>query len=317
MLSRRRMIAAISSMTIFYAAGYIMDVGGALQAWSRPQPAPAPVQETIAHALEEIPQTAQPQVPLVTQDLLPQTLRMAAAETAVAPDETDAPSATDCPLNFTAIPQAEAMVGLSLQAPCAAGETAILTHEGVSFAVTLDADGRADLAMPALAKEAHFEAQLASGETVDAAASVFTADGYDRVALIWDGPAGIELHAFENGAGFADAGHIWSGATADPATAKQGFLTTLGQAPTPQFQRVQIYSSPIDWADDTRRVALMVEAEVTQDTCGQILQGTTMEFAPYAPPVVESFFVDMPDCDALGGFIQLKNMIPELTIAAN
>ena len=99
----------------------------------------------------------------------------------------DALQASDdsmCPVSLKAVSMADAMVGLTIAAPCAADQTVTFTHAGLQFSALLDASGDLFLAVPALEKSARFEATLASGAQVETSLDVWHCGSYlERSAL--------------------------------------------------------------------------------------------------------------------------------------
>jgi len=322
MLPKGKILTAVGTLLAAFAIGYVMQ-GGAVAARIDPTDESLGQTPSLASGVPLPPAALVVEAPaLIKESPL---LRVAALEQnhlspAVISDALQASDDSMCPVSLKAVSMADAMVGLTLAAPCAADQTVTFTHAGLQFSALLDASGDLFLAVPALEKSARFEATLASGAQVETSLDVFTIDTYSRVVLQWIGEAHLELHAFENGAEFGAVGHIWSEAPSEPTRARtshSGYMIELGSEIASQAAHSQIYSFPVDWAKTETHVALVVEAEVTQATCGRQIGGKIFEIAPFAPTKGQSFFVDMPDCHAIGDFIQLKNIIPELKIASN
>mgnify|MGYP006147623581 CR=1 FL=1 len=59
----------------------------------------------------------------------------------------------------------------------------------------------------------------------------------------------------------------------------------------------------------------VVEAAVTEATCGRELLGETLTSRGGAVEVAE-LTLAMPDCAAAGDILVLKNLVPEMTLAA-
>lgn len=319
MLPKGKVLTAVGTMSVAFAIGYVMQ-GGAVAA--RIDLADeAFVQTPSLVSIVPLPPIAEPRLLIKDSPLM----RVAALEqNHLSPSViSDAMRPSDelmCPVSLKAVSMADVMVGLTMTAPCAANQTVTLSHAGLVFSALLDVHGEFSLSVPALQKTARFEVTLASGAQAEASLDVFTIDTYSRIVLQWLGEAQFQLHAFENGAEFGSAGHIWSATPSDPKSARashSGYMIELGSEIGAYASRAQIYSFPVDWAETETHVGLIVEAEVTEATCGRQIGGQIFEIAPFAPAEGQSFFIDMPDCDAIGDFIQLKNMIPELKIASN
>ncbi|WP_102106521.1 hypothetical protein [Oceaniglobus roseus] len=224
---------------------------------------------------------------------------------------------TACAAILTASPTAAALVRLALHAPCAPDMPATLHHEGLSFDLRTDAEGRWSAEVPALTPEAVFDVALA-GRTLRAAASVPDAVDYARVILLADDSAPLHIHALELGAGRDSAGHVWAGTPGAPMRAvrgRGGFLVRLGDGAG--GRSAEVYTFP---AFDTLRrgaVRLSVEAEVDRRFCGRQVSGTILQPAADGVLSAMALAVDLPSCASGERTLVLKNLLRDLKIAAN
>ncbi|WP_373354882.1 translocase [Pseudoroseicyclus sp. CXY001] len=222
----------------------------------------------------------------------------------------------DSALTATALPGA--LVALDLHAPCAANRGVTIHHRGMIFTALTDAAGRLDVTVPALSGEAAFIAEIAGGESLSATADVPDIGAYDRAVLQWEGTTGVELHALEYGAGYDDAGHVWWGApgAAEAAlTGAGGYMTELGTETPEHAYFAEIYTFPTA-AAMPGEVALSVEAVITPDNCGQPVAAQSLQLRPGAQPRAVDLTVTLPDCNSLGEYLVLSNMLEDLTLAA-
>lgn len=109
-------------------------------------------------------------------------------------------------------------VRIAIEARCHANKTVAIAYDAARFRLSLDKAGKRT-----------FVLDLFAG--TDTAASVIFPDGHEtalslnspdadkvaKIALIWNAPVDLDLHAFEYGAGRSSYGHIWAGS---PATAR-------------------------------------------------------------------------------------------------
>jgi len=317
MIQKDKIATVIITLSIAVAIGHFMQKEAAAAARIDPEQtgaasvfrmplAPAVMADTSGLALEN--QTA----PLI----------YAAAVTSLAdfPTLTDAPSAgfvSECGVAFEATPTDNAMVRLSFAAACNPNVPVTVHHDGLQFTQQTDHSGMFEIVVPALSKSASYQAELPNGTTRIAETDVFTADGFVRVALVWDGSPDLYLHAFENGATFDEPGHIWANTPSVPddlSTGERGFLVSYGTGDA-LATRTQVYSHAIDWTGNGEKVEIMIEAEVSDATCGKPLTGALVQSDGLTVSEPVGFSVQMPDCDAVGGFIQLKNMVKGLTLS--
>ncbi|MEX1233606.1 MAG: hypothetical protein WEB56_01300 [Roseovarius sp.] len=213
-----------------------------------------------------------------------------------------------------------AMVSLSLDAPCAPGERFTLHHNGMMFTEVTDDGGHASMLVPALSRKASFIAAFANGDSAVASAEVESLEYYQRVAVQWQGASGMQLHALEFGAGYDDAGHVWAGAARDVAAAadgNRGFLTRLGDAAQPEALMAEVYTFPSELAGRDGDIDLSLEAEVTEANCNRDIEAQALQVQASGALNVQNVTLMIPDCDAVGDFLVLKNLLNDITIARN
>lgn len=235
------------------------------------------------------------------------------------PREVTAPSLT-CEYTLTADTAPGAMVALSLNAPCAKSERFTLHHNGLMFTQVTDEGGHASMLVPALAKTAVFIVAFPNGDGAVANADVESVDYYHRVAIQWQGDSGVQLHALEFGAEIGSDGHVWSAARRDVAAAAdgdQGFMTLLGDSDQPEALMAEIYTFPSSLHGRDGSVSLSVEAEVTQANCARDIEAQALETQPGGGLTVKELTLAIPECDAVGDFLVLKNLLNDITIARN
>lgn len=250
-------------------------------------------------------------------DQLPDPLVLASAPV----DDVVGPlTAPACVATLTARPLAAAMVALSLEAPCAPFNRVTLHHNGMMITEQTDANGSLSMTLPALSEQAIYMASFQNGLTAMAKAELSSIDIYDRVVIQWQGPGQMQVHALEFGADYGDAGHVWSEAPRDMARAalgQGGFVTVHGRAMPDQDLRAQVYTFPSGTADLSGDIGLSVETEITAETCDRRMEAQAIQILGGSNPTVTDLTIDMPGCDAQGGFLVLKNVLQDLKIARN
>ncbi len=225
-----------------------------------------------------------------------------------------------CDVSMSAVVEAGAMVRLSLDAPCHPDERVSISHEGIAFAELTDAYGILSVVLPAMARDATISARFNNGDQAIAHAEIFALDGYERLAINWAGPATMDLHALEFGAGFDDPGHVWAMAPGDPSTgveAKGGFLTVLGNPDLPNPRLAQVYSAPYGRMNRQGDIDVMVEAAIDDVSCGRSVGLRTIRVTGARDARQLDVALSMPPCGGEDGFLVLKNLFPDLKIAQN
>ena len=235
------------------------------------------------------------------------------------PDVVAVQGGFDCRVDLTAQASIAAMVNIELHAACLPDTRVTLHHNGLMVSELTDAQGELFVTMPALTEKAVFIADLGSGSGATAIADVPSLQFYDRVVVQWQGNAGVNLHALEFGAVFGEEGHIWAeqiGSLEKTVRGEGGFLTQMGDPDLPESLQAQVYTFPSGTASRSGDIRLEIDAEVTKANCGRDINAQSMQIAAAGQPHVQELQLSMPDCDAVGEFLVLKNVLEDLKVAS-
>lgn len=221
---------------------------------------------------------------------------------------------------MTAETSAGAMVNLTITSECHADSEAVIHHNGMMISVMLDDAGAYQLNFPAMTESALFMLEFPDGNVAIASAEVASLSFYDRVALQWQGAAGLELHAYEFGAEFNSEGHVWHQnprSMDHAALGEGGFLVTLGNAEGATSHAAEVYTFPSATSRQSGSVSLNVEAVVSEGNCGQTVEASTLNAKQDQGLNVRNVTIEMPDCDAAGDILMLNNLVEDLIIGSN
>lgn len=270
-----------------------------------------PVNVTHLAAGEAVAEIAAPQLPQAAPALPPvQPQPEAKAAPTPAPE-----AARDCTATLVLAAQPSAMLGLTLLAPCQPDQRVVLRHAGLAVTGRTSVTGALFLSLPAMAQAARVSVLFGDGTTLEATADVPDLARLQRFAVQWMDRDTFQLHAFENGADYGQPGHVWAGAAQLPpagAPHQAGFLTEIGDATVDLPMLAQVYT----WPAAETPVDIVVETSVTEATCGRELLGETLTAAG-GEVTITDLTVAMPDCAAMGDILVLKNLVPDMTLAAN
>lgn len=233
------------------------------------------------------------------------------------PEEFETPSLA-CDVSLTVEPLPAALVSLQLAAPCMSGERVVVHHGPMKFTEIIGADGHMHVNVPALAEKANFVVILGNGDGATANAEVPSLRFYDRVVVQWQGDTGISLHAREYGADYGSEGHVWRERTRDVsavADGSKGFLTRLGDDALPEPLVAEVYTFPSGSAKREGAVYLSVEADVTPGNCGRSVAAESFEVREAGEAERHRLSLEVPECDAVGELLVLKNLVQDLKIA--
>lgn len=235
------------------------------------------------------------------------------------PGVADLTVAADCTPAMVATASAAAIAVLDIVAPCQPNAFATLHHNGMMFTFATDDEGRAALAVPALAETAIFMAQFADGSVAASQLSVPEVAQFDRAVLQFAGGSGFELHASEFGAPLGAEGHVWRGAlgsTLATVAGDGGFMLILGDETADQSLVAQVYTYPADIGQTSGEIALSVEAAITGANCGRDLAAQSMQFIGGAEPMALDLTLTIPACDGIGDILIVERMFDLWQVAA-
>jgi len=221
-----------------------------------------------------------------------------------------------CPVSLDLSAADNAMIAITLIAPCHANERVVLKHAGLTVTAKTTLTGALFADLPALEQNARVEVMFKDATLATAEIAVPDLAGMRRFAVQWQQDDAFQLHGFEDGSDFGGPGDVSAATPHQPiagAPAKGGFMTLLGDATTDLPMLAQVYTYP---ETTTAKPEVVLEAAVTPATCGRELLGQTLQTSADAVKISD-IALAMPECDAVGDYLVLKNLVPEMTIAAN
>lgn len=185
----------------------------------------------------------------------------AGAAPAASPLAAEASAPVDCPLEFSAFPASGGMMQLEATSPCRAGRVAVLHMDDLRIALRFDADGRIANTVPGAGRDLSLELVTADGVSATASLTLLDAATVERVALVWDGPVDLNLHAFEFGAAPGAEGHVWAGGEPDARGYRRGVAGFVSSFPALDGlgQSVEFYSFNPGRRSPVGRIAMAVE----------------------------------------------------------
>lgn len=198
----------------------------------------------------------------------------------------------------------DAMLALSLSAPCAAGAAVTIAHGPLRLTERLGPDGRLTLELPALTDLAEVGVAWPDGHRLAAQTPVPDFGRFARLAVQWTGPVSLELNAYAGDAAWGEAGHVHAGS---PRLAEAGFVTPLGR----DDGRAVVYTFPAGHDPAAPGLTLEGEIALTADSCGQRMAAQAHLVQAGAPVGLRRLALQMPPCGATGAFVLLPALLPE------
>ena len=210
------------------------------------------------------------------------------------------------------------LVIVELDAPCQPNEQLTVHHNGLMFSETTDANGHLKTIVPALSSRAVFMMQFANGDGAAAQTSVSELPLFGRAVLQWHGDAGFQLHAREFGADYGSTGHIWSGTESPVHKALEdnhGFVLRLGNPDVNEPFLAEVYTYPLVQSEQRGTIDLTIEAEIHARNCGLDIEAQSIELVG-GDLKTQDVVLSIPDCEAIGSFLVLNNLVSDMKVAA-
>ena len=224
--------------------------------------------------------------------------------------------AAACPTGLDLAVSENAMIAVTVVAGCHPDERVVLKHAGLVITARTTLTGAIFTDLPALTPQATVEVIFKDGTRLESSIDVPESAKLRRFAVQWEGEDAFQVHGLENGADFDAPGDISEANPNTPAAglpAVGGFLSVLGDSTTEQPLLAEVYTYP---AEASAQPEVVVESAVTAATCGRELLGETL-FSSGGKVVKSDLTAAMPGCDAIGGYLVLNNLVPELKIASS
>lgn len=321
MSRKKSLITAASTFSVALGIGFVMQYGDAVASRFQPTTEPKITLPEMVMPQEASMVSSLPTPEIVIVDPDEAVIELAALDDVAVP-EFEAPSVAAepvCDVAMSADTLPMAMVAVSLVAPCQPNAAVTIHHQGMMFSQLTDLEGRVDIIVPALSEDAFFISAFAGGDGAVASTQVPDLVNYDRAALQWQGVNAVQLHALEFGADYGTEGHVWSASAPEldfVSPPEAGFLTVLGDTRVDNALMAEVYTFPTGQFNQDGTVALSVEAEITAENCGRDIAAQSIQLNPFQEPTAIDLTMTMPECDAIGEFLVLKNMFKDLTLAA-
>jgi hypothetical protein len=190
------------------------------------------------------------------------------------------PSCDAAKISVTGMPAGR--VQINVESACRRGQPITLQYGGYGLLRKLDDSGKALIVLDLFAgKLEPATITLADGRTEAVAMPTGDGDVLSKVALIWQAPIDLDLHAIEGGGSFGKQGHVWANTTLSFDKAKAvmtetgrgvGFLSTsdTGQHDGTKIEVYTLLHSP---EQSTGAVNMLIDyvtrgAQPAAEMCG-------------------------------------------------
>lgn len=225
-----------------------------------------------------------------------------------------------CSTTLTTDAAPAAMISVKLSASCAPNQAFLLKQGELKVTGMTSAVGLAEIELPAMSETSEISVIFDDGQRVSSSVFIEDFGDFDRVALQWKGRTGLAIHALEFGADYGQAGHVSRTTPRTPehaVGALGGFMTRVGFVDGAESMHAEIYTFPSSNSRRDGAIRLSVEAEITQFNCETEVFAQTLHPKSATGIEVVDLNLLMPECDAIGDFLVLNNLLRDLKIALN
>jgi hypothetical protein len=319
-MDRKRRLALIcATIGIALGAGQIVQSG----AGAKPTVATAALMPTAITPVSAGPEKAAPVTPAEKPLVVATPAPMPKAEPVMTAALTDPvmpapvpmpePVVDACAVTLDLIAAPNAMIGLTLVAPCAPQSRVVLRHAGLAITGKTSITGSLFMSLPALDAKGEVSATLKGAAAVKASIAMPELAALRRFGVQWQSEDAFQLHAFENGAVFGAPGHVSAAMPQMPKAGVAptgGYLTLLGDTTVNLPMLAEVYTFPAGGMPE-----VVVEAAITAKTCGRELLGETLTSTGGAATSMD-LTLATPDCTAIGDILVLNNLVADPTMVA-
>ena len=172
---------------------------------------------------------------------------------------------------------------IAIDSPCRRAQNVTLQYGGYDIVRRIGPGGQANVALDLfMGTAATVTAAFADGSSLVLDAGAGGMSDVSKVALIWQSPVDLDLHALEGGGAFGKQGHRWSGAvsTMDAAKADStengrgaGFMSSIDDG-AHEGTKIEVYTFVHSPEQDTGAVSMLIDyasrgAKPQGEMCGQ------------------------------------------------
>ena len=204
------------------------------------------------------------------------------APAVVAPPTAVAPAGTCEPAKVSAKALPGGLAQIIIESPCRRSQTVAVHYGAFDLARKFGASGQASFALDLfLGPKASLQLGFADGSTQPVQLPDQDLSTVSKIALIWQAPVDLDLHAIESGGAFGKAGHRWQGAASslDATNAEvaatghgAGYISTTDDG-THDGSRIEVYTFVHSPEQDSGAVTMLIDyasrgATPSGDKCG-------------------------------------------------
>jgi len=204
------------------------------------------------------------------------------APAVVAPPTAVAPAGTCEPAKVSAKALPGGLAQIIIESPCRRSQTVAVHYGAFDLARKFGASGQASFALDLfLGPKASLQLGFADGSTQPVQLPDQDLGTVSKIALIWQAPVDLDLHAIESGGAFGKAGHRWQGAASslDATNAEvaatghgAGYISTTDDG-TRDGSRIEVYTFVHSPEQDSGAVTMLIDyasrgATPSGDKCG-------------------------------------------------
>lgn len=205
--------------------------------------------------------------------------------------ESPVSAANNCAPSVTTTPAPNAMITVSINAPCHAAQDINVHHNGLMLSYTMDDSGTLEFALPALSENAIILTEFSDNFVAVNRTRIQTLAAFDRTALQWSGNVDLSLTTLE---------------ASDLAFAHVG---TKGSRQAMILTALRI--------DNLDTMPLLQVKSHDHRACGTLVSFQTIAVKNAKAANVSNFDIQAPECSTETVDLVLKNLVEVTKLALN
>ncbi len=223
-----------------------------------------------------------------------------------------------CAIQLSAQARSGANIELEVSAACKPNQMVTIEHAGLAFSVLTDAQGVANVQLPAMEAQAEITARFADQSSGSTVVSVRDIEGVVRAGVSWQANMNLDLSAIEFGAAIGSEGYITPATPRDYRTSRikgGGYLVQLGDPSLERGALAEVYTLPIARNQKRGTVALSIVIADPTSVCGQTINAKTVRTREGGNAGIRNVRFTVPNCGVTTSQINLVGAIDDIRIA--
>jgi len=223
-----------------------------------------------------------------------------------------------CDIALSGRARSGANIQLEIVAACKPNQMVTVSHSGIAFSVLTDAQGTANVQLPAMDANAEILVQFADQSSASTTVAVADMGDVMRAGVSWQASMNLDLSAIEFGAAIGSEGYISPATPRDYRTSRikgGGYLVQLGDPSLARGALAEVYTLPVARNQQRGTIALSIVISDPENVCGQTISAKTVRTRDGRNAGIRNVRFAVPACGSVSSQIQLPGAIDDIRLA--